>query len=134
MAEQLIDAITEVTGVPERCQGFPLGTRAITIPRGSPSYFLTVFGRARTREVICERNTMSAIKFLKISSHCLCSVRAQSSLEKPDSLLWAALARDFELLSALLVVGHEELFYLRQKRFIGREAGLIFAKWTIETQ
>jgi len=61
MAEQLIDAITGVTGVPERYQGFPLGTRAMTIPRGSPSYFLTVFGRARTREVICERDTMPAI-------------------------------------------------------------------------
>ena len=61
MAEQLIDAITGVTGVPERYQGFPLGTRAMTIPRGSPSYFLTVFGRTRTREVICERDTMPAI-------------------------------------------------------------------------
>jgi len=61
MAEQLIDSISEVTGVPERYQGFPLGTRAMSIPRGSPSYFLTVFGRPRTREVICERDAMPAI-------------------------------------------------------------------------
>jgi len=61
MAEQLIDAITGVTGVPERYQGFPVGTRAMSIPRGSPSYFLTVFGRPRTREVICERDAMPAI-------------------------------------------------------------------------
>lgn len=61
MAEQLIDSITEVTGVPEKYQGFPLGTRAMSIPRGAPSYFLTTFGRARVREVICERDTLPAI-------------------------------------------------------------------------
>jgi hypothetical protein len=61
MAEQLIDSITDATGVPERYQGFPVGTRAMAIPRGSPSYFLTTFGRARTREVICERDDMPAI-------------------------------------------------------------------------
>ena len=61
MAEQLIDSITDATGVPEKYQGFPVGTRAMAIPRGSPSYFLTTFGRARTREVICERDTMPAI-------------------------------------------------------------------------
>jgi len=61
MAEQLIDAITVVTGVPEKYAGFPLGTRAMSIPRGAPSYFLTAFGRARTREVICERDTLPAI-------------------------------------------------------------------------
>jgi uncharacterized protein DUF1549/uncharacterized protein DUF1553 len=61
MAEQLIDSITDVTGVPERYQDFPVGTRAMAIPRGSPSYFLTTFGRARTREVICERDAMPAI-------------------------------------------------------------------------
>ncbi len=61
MAEQLIDAISEATGVPEKYQGFPLGTRAMSIPRGAPSYFLTTFGRTRTREVICERDTLPAI-------------------------------------------------------------------------
>jgi hypothetical protein len=61
MAEQLIDSITEVTGVPEKYQGFPLGTRAMSIPRGAPSYFLATFGRARVREVICERDALPAI-------------------------------------------------------------------------
>src|SRR6185369_13068644 len=32
MAEQLIDSISGATGVPERYQGFPLGTRAMMIP------------------------------------------------------------------------------------------------------
>jgi hypothetical protein len=61
MAEQLIDSITEVTGVPEKYQGFPLGTRAMSIPHGAPSYFLSTFGRLRVREVICERDTLPAI-------------------------------------------------------------------------
>jgi hypothetical protein len=33
----------------------------MSIPRGAPSYFLTTFGRARAREVICERDTLPAI-------------------------------------------------------------------------
>jgi Protein of unknown function (DUF1553)/Protein of unknown function (DUF1549) len=61
MAEQLIDAITQVTGVPEKYQGFPLGTRAMSIPQGAPSYFLQAFGRMRAREVICERDQQPAM-------------------------------------------------------------------------
>jgi hypothetical protein len=56
MAEQLIDAVAQVTGVPEKYQGFPLGTRAMSIPRGAPSYFLQTFGR-----MICERDTQPAM-------------------------------------------------------------------------
>ena len=61
MAEQLIDAITQVTGVPEKYRGFPLGTRAMSIPQGAPSYFLQSFGRMRAREVICERDLQPAM-------------------------------------------------------------------------
>jgi hypothetical protein len=61
MAEQLIDAITQVTGVPEKYRGFPLGTRAMSIPRGAPSYFLQAFGRMKAREVICERDLQPAM-------------------------------------------------------------------------
>jgi hypothetical protein len=61
MAEQLIDAMTKVTGVPEKFRGFPLGTRAMSIPRGAPSYFLQAFGRVNAREVICERDTQPAM-------------------------------------------------------------------------
>ncbi len=55
-AEELIDAMTEVTGVPEKFPGYMLGTRAMTIPQGAPSYFLQTFGRLKAREVICERD------------------------------------------------------------------------------
>jgi hypothetical protein len=57
MAEQLADSITEVTGVPEKYPGYMLGTRAMEIPQGAPSYFLATFGRMKAREVICERDS-----------------------------------------------------------------------------
>jgi uncharacterized protein DUF1553/uncharacterized protein DUF1549 len=57
MAEQLADSITEVTGVPEKYPGYMLGTRAMAIPQGAPSYFLATFGRISKREVICERDS-----------------------------------------------------------------------------
>jgi uncharacterized protein DUF1549/uncharacterized protein DUF1553 len=57
MAEQLADAITGVTGVPEKYPGYMLGTRAMSIPQGAPSYFLATFGRMKAREVICERDS-----------------------------------------------------------------------------
>ena len=57
MAEQLADSITQVTGVPEKYPGYMLGTRAMSIPQGAPSYFLATFGRMKARELICERDT-----------------------------------------------------------------------------
>ena len=57
MAEELVDSMTDVTGVPEKYPGYMLGTRAMTIPQGAPSYFLATFGRMKAREVICERDT-----------------------------------------------------------------------------
>ena len=56
MAEQLADSITGVTGVPEKYPGHMLGTRAMEIAQGAPSYFLATFGRMKAREVICERD------------------------------------------------------------------------------
>ncbi len=57
MAEQLMDAISQVTGIPEKYQGHLIGARAMTIPSGAPSYFLETFGRLKDREKICERET-----------------------------------------------------------------------------
>lgn len=60
MSEQIIDTMTDVTGVPEKFPSFPLGTRAMSIgvlPYGKPHYMMKVFGRNELREVICERDT-----------------------------------------------------------------------------
>ena len=53
-AEQLLDAIGHVTGVPERFPGLPLGTRATTLP--SPDFgndFLKLFGQP-SRNTVCD--------------------------------------------------------------------------------
>jgi hypothetical protein len=57
-AEQLMDAIATATGVPEKFEGYPVGTRAAQLPDTTAnSYFLELFGRpARTLACECERN------------------------------------------------------------------------------
>jgi hypothetical protein len=45
-AEVLLDAISQITHVPEKFDGYPLGTRALQLPDTKiDSYFLSVFGR-----------------------------------------------------------------------------------------
>ncbi|HUQ93999.1 MAG TPA: DUF1553 domain-containing protein [Bryobacteraceae bacterium] len=55
-AEQLLDAVGDVSGVPERFQGFYRGKRAIDLPDpGVPSYFLATFNRPIRDTAKCER-------------------------------------------------------------------------------
>ena len=52
-AEQLLDAICQVTNVPENYKGYPKGTRAIQLTDNRvSSYFLDVFGRPK-RQMVC---------------------------------------------------------------------------------
>lgn len=52
-AEALMDAITQVTGKPDRFGSYPLGWRAIQVRDSKTnSYFLDVFGRPK-REIVC---------------------------------------------------------------------------------
>lgn len=62
-AEVLLDAICLTTGVPEKFNGTPDGTRAIQLwDNRMPSYFLQLFGRpARTSVCECERSTEPSI-------------------------------------------------------------------------
>jgi hypothetical protein len=53
-AEQLLDAVTAVTGVPEEFPGYPRGTRAIEIAEGAIEHpFLKAFAKP-VRDVTCE--------------------------------------------------------------------------------
>lgn len=56
-SEQLLDAVSAATGVPEKFDGFPLGLHAMQIAEaGVPSYFMDQFGRpARSTACACER-------------------------------------------------------------------------------
>jgi hypothetical protein len=52
-AENLLDCLSQVTGVQEKFQGLPLGARAVQIADGNASnYFLTSFGRS-PRQTVC---------------------------------------------------------------------------------
>src|SRR5579864_4161941 len=52
-AENLLDAISQVTETKDKFQGLPLGARAVQIADGgTTNYFLSTFGRA-TRETVC---------------------------------------------------------------------------------
>lgn len=53
-AEVLLDAIAQVTGVPEKFDGWPTGVRAIQVwDNRMPSYFFRIFGRP-VRATVCE--------------------------------------------------------------------------------
>jgi hypothetical protein len=53
-AEQLLDALCDVTAVPEKFPGLPAGTRAIQLPDGEINHpFLKTFGQP-ARELACE--------------------------------------------------------------------------------
>ena len=56
-AEVVLDAISQVTGVPSEFPGYPKGTRALQLRDAAvPSYFLTAFGRPdRVQTCSCER-------------------------------------------------------------------------------
>ncbi len=58
-AEVLLDAVSQVAGVPEKFNGWPPGYRAIQVwDNRMPSYFLKVFGRpVRASVCECERST-----------------------------------------------------------------------------
>jgi hypothetical protein len=63
-AEQLLDAICQVSGVPEKFSGVPVGTRAAQLPDGELFHpFLKAFGRpARAIECECERENDATLE------------------------------------------------------------------------
>jgi hypothetical protein len=60
-AEQLLDAISAASEVPEKFSGMPAGTRAVQLPDGDANHpFLKTFGQpARELACECERETDS---------------------------------------------------------------------------
>ncbi len=62
-AEVLLDAISQITGVPEEFNGWPIGYRAIQVwDNKLPSHFLEVFGRPSRQTVCaCERGSEPSI-------------------------------------------------------------------------
>jgi hypothetical protein len=55
-AEAMLDAMSQATGVPEKFNGYPPGTRAMQVYAGNGGYMLASFGRL-SRDIICERES-----------------------------------------------------------------------------
>jgi hypothetical protein len=79
-AEVLMDAVCQVTGLPEKFPGNPPGIRAIELwDSGSKHYFLNLFGRPLRKSVCqCERNVEPNISQVL---HVLNSAEIQSKLQ-----------------------------------------------------
>jgi hypothetical protein len=62
-AEVLLDALSQVTGAPEKFNGWPLGVRSIEVwDNRMPSYFFRIFGRpVRASVCECERSNEPSI-------------------------------------------------------------------------
>lgn len=90
-AEVLLDAISQVTDVPDQFQGYPVGLRAIQIPDpGVSSSFLSMFGRSdRVTACACERTGEVTLPQLL---HLQCGDGLTQKLSQPDSRLKQMLA------------------------------------------
>lgn len=99
-AEVLLDAICQVTGVPEKFNGWPEGSRAIQVwDNRMPSYFLKLFGRpVRASVCECERSSEPSIAqalHLMNSPEILSKVRSRrgtasilaNSARSPDEII-----------------------------------------------
>lgn len=92
-AEQLLDAICDVSGMPEKFAGQPVGTRAVQLPDGDTGHpFLKAFGRP-ARELVCEceRGTEAA---MPQALHLLNGPTLADKLRAPDNRLGKLLAAE----------------------------------------
>ncbi|QDU27631.1 hypothetical protein ETAA8_27190 [Anatilimnocola aggregata] len=85
-AEVLLDAISQVTEVPDQFPGYPVGLRAIQVPDpGVSSSFLAMFGRSdRVTACACERSGEVTLPQLL---HLQCGDGLTQKLNQPESRL-----------------------------------------------
>jgi len=87
-AEVMLDAISQVTGRPEKFEGVPAGSRAIELWDSSvPNYFLKVFGRP-VRATACECERVSEPTVSQVL-HVLNSPAIQKKLNHQDGRIRA---------------------------------------------
>jgi hypothetical protein len=124
-AEVILDMISQATGIPERFEGMPLGTRAIQLWDSKVThYFLKAFGRPiRTTSCTCERNAEPSVAQVL---HLLNAPEIQAKLSH-DSGAVARLVRrhstDEPLIEELYLV-----FYSRPPSDAEMKKGLAFLR------
>lgn len=107
LAEQLLDALSDVTEVPEVFPGFPKGMRAIQLPDSDVVHpFLDVFGRP-ARMLACECERVSEPNLAQ-ALHMVNSSGIQEKLNNPKNRIGRLLAKklsDREMLEELFWAG-----------------------------
>ncbi len=102
-AEQLLDAINQVTAVPDKFGELPAGTKAIQLPdTANMGYFLDIFGKPKRQLVCeCERNTFGN---MSQALHLINSPQIQSKIASGNgrvAKLIAAAKTDLEIVEDL---------------------------------
>jgi hypothetical protein len=98
-AEQIIDAISQATGVPESFKGYPAGTRAIELAEGGVQHpFLQAFSKP-VRDATCEC-AREEEPSLPQMLHLLNNVGIQKKIKAPESHLakWLKEDKDTEVI------------------------------------
>ncbi len=91
MAEQLLDSVSQATGVPETFSSLYPGTRAAQLPEPEiPSYFLEVFDRP-SRQLVCERKQQPT---LNQALHLISGDTIQKKITDPQGALLRLLAEN----------------------------------------
>jgi hypothetical protein len=110
-AEVLLDAMSQVTGVPTRFGGYPVGTRALQLPDTQvQSEFLTSFGRPK--RVLCDAAERSSAPSISQALHVINGDTLNKKLSAPDG--YAALALKMGLSDSRIL---EQLFLSAYSRY-----------------
>jgi hypothetical protein len=85
-AEVMLDAVSQVTGVPESFDSYPAGTRAMQLPdvRVS-SYFLDVFGRPKRKQTSAAERTQDPS--LTQALHVINGATLNTKLQSPEGVV-----------------------------------------------
>jgi hypothetical protein len=110
-AEVLLDAMSQVTGVPARFPNYPAGTRALQLPDTQvQSEFLTSFGRPK--RVLCDAAERSSAPSISQALHVINGDTLNKKLSAPDG--YAALALKMGLSDARIL---EQLYLSAYSRY-----------------
>ena len=127
-AEVLLDAISQVTGRPEKFEGVPAGSRAIELWDSSvPNYFLKVFGRP-VRATACECERVSEPTISQVL-HVINSPAIQKKLSHQDGRIRAIAANFADNKSAV-----EEIYLTCFARYPSAEELTAAVKYLDEAQ
>ena len=127
-AEVLLDAISQVTGRPEKFEGVPAGSRAIELWDSSvPNYFLKVFGRP-VRATACECERVSEPTISQVL-HVINSPAIQKKLSHQDGRIRAIAANFADNKSAV-----EEIYLTCFARYPSAEELKAAVKYLDEAQ